>query len=64
MVVSSACMMVAVIAQIVTMVRRRPGTATGAAAEFGMAAQSSFAATAGEPNRLASERRCLVSMVA
>jgi hypothetical protein len=56
-------MMVAVIAQIVTMVRRRPGTATGAAAEFGMAGQSSFAATAGEPNKLASERRCLVSMV-
>src|SRR5260370_2173022 len=32
MVVSSACMMVAVMAQIVTMFRRRPGTATGAAA--------------------------------
>src|SRR6476661_7226863 len=32
MVVSSACMMVAVMAQIVTMLRRRPGTATGAAA--------------------------------
>src|SRR5580692_8748862 len=32
MVVSSACMMVAVIAQIVTMFRRRPGTAIGAAA--------------------------------
>jgi hypothetical protein len=31
-VVSSACMMVAVMAQIVTMFRRRPGTATGAAA--------------------------------
>jgi hypothetical protein len=28
-------MMVAVMAQIVTMVRRRPGTAIGAAAEFG-----------------------------
>jgi hypothetical protein len=56
--------MVAVMAQIVTMVRRWPGAATGAAAEFGMTAQSSFAATAGEPNRLASERRCLVSMVA
>src|SRR5882724_5563357 len=37
MVVSSACMMVAVMAQIVTMFRRRPGTAIGAAAEFGMA---------------------------
>jgi hypothetical protein len=34
MVVSSACMMVAVMAQIVTMFRRRPGTATGAAAEL------------------------------
>src|SRR6266481_4004349 len=32
MVVSSACMIVAVMAQIVTMFRRRPGTATGAAA--------------------------------
>jgi hypothetical protein len=32
MVVSSACMMVAVMAQIVTMFRRRPGTATGDAA--------------------------------
>src|SRR3954466_3097379 len=32
MVVSSACMMVAVMAQIVTIVRRRPGAATGAAA--------------------------------
>src|SRR6202022_5009854 len=32
MVVSSACMMVAVMAQIVTMFRRRPGTAMGAAA--------------------------------
>src|SRR5882672_5330655 len=37
MVVSSACMMVAVMAQIVTMLRRRPGTAIGAAAEVGMA---------------------------
>src|ERR1700721_647972 len=32
MVVSSACMMVAVMAQIVTMFRRRPGTAIGAGA--------------------------------
>src|SRR5689334_3198205 len=32
MVVSSACMMVAVMAQIVTMFRRTPGTATGDAA--------------------------------
>src|SRR3984893_13463317 len=37
MVVSSACMMVAVMAQIVTMFRRRPGTATGAAAAVLMA---------------------------
>src|SRR6202171_808116 len=37
MVVSSACMMVAVMAQIVTMFRRRPGTATGAAAVVFMA---------------------------
>src|ERR1700730_5921575 len=37
MVVSSACMMVAVMAQIVTMFRRRPGTATGAAAVVLMA---------------------------
>jgi hypothetical protein len=36
MVVSSACMMVAVMAQIVTMFRRRPGTAIGDAAEVGM----------------------------
>jgi hypothetical protein len=56
-------MMVAVIAQIVTMVRRRPGTATGAAAESGMTGQSSFAADE-KPNRAASERRWLVSIVA
>jgi hypothetical protein len=37
-VVSSACMMVAVMAQIVTMFRRRPGTAIGAAADVGIAA--------------------------
>jgi hypothetical protein len=37
MVVSSACMMVAVMAQIVTMFRRMPGTAIGDAAEVGMA---------------------------
>jgi hypothetical protein len=36
MVVSSACMMVAVMAQIVTMFRRRPGAAIGDAAEVGM----------------------------
>jgi hypothetical protein len=36
MVVSSACMMVAVMAQIVTMLRRSPGTAIGAAADVAM----------------------------
>jgi hypothetical protein len=36
-VVSSACMMVAVMAQIVTMFRRKPGTAMGAAAVVLMA---------------------------
>src|SRR5947209_4347553 len=36
MVVSSACMMVAVMAQIVTMFRRRPGTAAGDGPGAGM----------------------------
>src|SRR4029079_5422268 len=36
MVVSSACMMVAVMAQIVTMFRRRPGTAAGDGPGVGM----------------------------
>src|SRR3954465_536928 len=36
MVVSSACMMVAVMAQIVTMFRRRPGTAAGDGPDVGM----------------------------
>src|SRR3954452_8705546 len=63
-VVSSACMMVAVMAQIVTMLRRRPGTAIGA--EFGMTVQSCswFAAAGEKPSRPASERRWLVSIVA
>jgi hypothetical protein len=54
--------MVAVMAQIVTMFRRRPGTATGAAAIVFMAGQS-FAADAGpKPNKAASERRWPVSI--
>jgi hypothetical protein len=57
-------MIVAVMAQIVTMFRRRPGTATGAAAESDMVRQSSLAADAGEkPSNAASERRWLVSIV-
>jgi hypothetical protein len=39
-VVSSACMMVAVMAQIVTMFRRRPGTADGDGAGAFMAVYS------------------------
>ena len=62
MVVSSACMMVAVMAQIVTMFRRRPGTAIGAAAVVLMR-QSWFAAAGEKPSRLASERRWWVSIV-
>jgi hypothetical protein len=66
-VVSSACMIVAVMAQIVTMFRRRPGTADGDGPGVGIwaAYSCSLFATAGEkPSRVASERWCLVSMVA
>ena len=65
-VVSSACMMVAVMAQIVTMFRRRPGTMLDRDAVGDMPDQSSSwgAATAEKPSSAASERRWLVSMVA
>jgi hypothetical protein len=49
-------MMVAVMAQMVTMFRRRPGTAMGAA-DAVLMRDYSFAATAGpKPNSAASER--------
>jgi hypothetical protein len=54
--------MVAVMAQIVTMFRRRPGTAMGAAAVVGMADQSWFATAGEKPSRAASERRWPVSI--
>jgi hypothetical protein len=49
-------------AQIVTMFRRRPGTAIGAAAEVDMTGQSWFATAGEKPSRAASERRWPVSI--
>ena len=55
-------MMVAVMAQIVTMLRRRPGTALGAGSSVGDIAGQSWFATAGEkPSRLG-ERTAMVGV--
>jgi hypothetical protein len=59
-------MIVAVMAQIVTMFRRRPGTAADGVPGVVMAAYSCswFATAVDMPSRAGSERRWLVSMVA
>ena len=63
MVVSSACMMVAVMAQIVTMFRRRPGTAAGDGPGVGMAGYScSWLATAGDEAEQAGQRAAMVGV--
>jgi len=65
MVVSSACMIVAVMAQIVTMFRRKPGTMEDAGSVVGDIGNAQFCADTGaRPNRPASERWWPVSIEA